>query len=286
MNFSTERTDALWWLMISPDSNAVRTLLGVLPLPAWRQDIPRLTRGVLARQQGGHWNTTIANAWGVLALEKFSSLFEPTPVAGYTEAEFGGLKKGVEWQETTKQPALNFPWPATGQGELELKHSGTGRPWAIIQTRAAIPLTEPLFAGFRLQRTVTPVTQKQPGIWSRGDVARIRLELEAQADMTWVVVDDPIPAGATLLGSGLGRDSELLTQGERNEGWVWPAYEERRFDAFRAYYRFVPKGKWAVEYTVRYNTPGRFELPPSRVEALYAPEMFGEQPNAAVEIGE
>ena len=67
---------------------------------------------------------------------------------------------------------------------------------------------------------------------------------------------------------------------------MWPVYEERRFEAFRAYYRFVPKGQWAVEYTVRYNTPGRFELPPSRVEALYAPEMFGEQPNPAIEIGE
>jgi uncharacterized protein YfaS (alpha-2-macroglobulin family) len=30
---------------------------------------------------------------------------------------------------------------------------------------------------------------------------------------------------------------------------------------------------------VRLNTPGRFLLPNSRVEALYAPEMFGEMPN-------
>jgi len=32
------------------------------------------------------------------------------------------------------------------------------------------------------------------------------------------------------------------------------------------------------------NNPGRFELPATRVEALYAPEMFGELPNRVWEI--
>jgi rhamnose utilization protein RhaD (predicted bifunctional aldolase and dehydrogenase) len=50
-------------------------------------------------------------------------------------------------------------------------------------------------------------------------------------------------------------------------------------DAYRAYYDFVPKGKFVTEYTIRLNQSGRFELPPTRVEALYAPEMFGEAPN-------
>src|SRR5690606_25794564 len=122
--------------------------------------------------------------------------------------------------------------------------------------------------GFRIQRTVTPVSQQVPGRWTRGDVARVRLDLEAQSDMSWVVVDDPVPGGASLLGSGLGGQSQILQRGEERTGPVWPAYEERRFDAFRAYYRFVPKGKWTVEYTVRFNNPGTFQLPATRVEAM------------------
>jgi uncharacterized protein YfaS (alpha-2-macroglobulin family) len=35
---------------------------------------------------------------------------------------------------------------------------------------------------------------------------------------------------------------------------------------------------------VRLNNPGRFDLPAPRVEALYAPEMFGETPNDAVRV--
>ena len=44
------------------------------------------------------------------------------------------------------------------------------------------------------------------------------------------------------------------------------------------------KGSLILEYTMRLNQSGRFNLPPTRVEALYAPEMFGELPNDVVEV--
>ena len=278
MGFSTEGNDRLWWLMVSVDENAVRSILALLDQPQWRADIPRLATGALGRQRQGHWDTTPANAWGTLAMEKFSAAFESIPVSGYTEAELAGIKKGMQWTDATKQSALNFAW-GDGPETLTAKHTGQGKPWAIIQSRAAVPLKKPLFAGYSIKRSIEVVEQHQSGVWTKGDVARIKLEMDAQADMTWVVVDDPVPAGASILGSGLGGDSQLLVTGEKREGWVWPAFEERRFEAFRAYYDYVPKGKWSFEYTVRLNNPGTFELPPTRVEALYAPEMFGELPN-------
>lgn len=39
-----------------------------------------------------------------------------------------------------------------------------------------------------------------------------------------------------------------------------------------------------MEYTIRLNNVGEFSLPPTRVEALYAPEMFGESPNAKIKV--
>ena len=72
--------------------------------------------------------------------------------------------------------------------------------------------------------------------------------------------------------------------GEKKEGWVWPTFEERSFEAFRAYYEYVPKGRWVVEYTLRLNQTGTFQLPTTRVEALYFPEMLGENLNADIEV--
>ena len=176
-----------------------------------------------------------------------------------------------------------FPWP-TKKEELLVSHQGTGKPWATIQSLAAIPLKVPLSSGYKIKKTIRAIEQKNPKEWTRGDIFRIRLEIEAQADQTWVVVSDPIPAGTTILGTGLERDSELLTKGEQRKGWVWPAFEERSFEAFRAYYEYVPKGSWTIEYTIRLNQGGRFQLPTTRVEALYFPEMFGEVPNKEVEV--
>jgi hypothetical protein len=283
MGFSTERTDSMWWLMISVDVNALRLLLSQMDSPEWKQDIPRLVRGALGRQRRGHWDTTVANAWGVLAMEKFSRTYESTPVTGESTATLAGRTQAVNWQTHPKGTTLSFAWPE-GRDVLELGIKGSGMPWATIQSLAAVPIREPLSSGFRIRRTVSAIEQKEKGIWSTGDIARVKLEIESQADMTWVVVNDPLPAGAAILGTGLGRDSRLATKGEETKGWVWPAFEERSFESFRGYYRFVPKGTWSVEYTIRLNNAGIFQLPPTRVEAMYAPEMFGELPNAVIQV--
>ncbi|RJG25100.1 alpha-2-macroglobulin family protein [Massilia cavernae] len=285
MGFSTEQQDGWWWLMMSADTNANRLLLAMMDNPKWQPDMGRMARGALGRQHKGRWSTTVANAWGVLAMDKFSATFESQPVTGTTTGELAGDERSAAWpaQEANAGLELAFPWPA-GMQDLAIAHKGSGKPWVTVQSLAAIPLKEPLFAGFRMTKTITPVDRKDANAWSRGDVYRVRLDLEAQSDMTWVVVDDPIPASATVLGSGLGRDSRIQSAGEVQEGWVWPAFQERSNEAFRSYYEFVPKGKWRVEYTVRLNNAGRFSLPPTRAEAMYNPGMFGELPNAALAV--
>ncbi|MCX5918230.1 MAG: MG2 domain-containing protein [Deltaproteobacteria bacterium] len=283
MSFSTERSDCLWWLMVSGDVNAVRAVLALLRSDRWKEDMPRLVQGALARQRQGKWDLTLANAWGVLAMEKFSRAFETVAVSGTTRAELLTRSQSIDWKALPKGKTSSFPWPEQ-KGDLTIIHQGSGKPWVTVQSLAAIPLKEPLSSGYKIQKTVTPLQRKDANRWSRGDILRVRLEMEGQADQTWVVVSDPIPAGSSILGSGLGRDSQLLTQEEKKEGWGWPAYEERSFEAFRAYYRYVPKGKWTVEYTLRLNQSGAFQIPTTRTESLYFPEMFGEIPNRIFEV--
>jgi uncharacterized protein YfaS (alpha-2-macroglobulin family) len=282
MGFATEQSDALWWLMISTDSNAARALLTLLDRPAWRADLPRMARGLMGRQQLGHWNTTVANAWGTLAMEKFSNAFEATNVSGSTSISSGPLRTSLAWQGGGEQHVA-IPW-ADGPMPLELAHHGAGKPWALVRAEAALPLQGPLRAGFSIERSIVGVEQQQAGTLRRGDVVRVHLKVAADSDMTWVVVDDPIPAGATILGAGLGGQSDLLTRDERERGAAWLAFQQRAFDSIRSYYRFVPKGEFSIDYTIRLNNPGTFQMPPTRVEAMYAPEMFGELPNAAVTV--
>jgi len=317
MTFSTERMDQLWWLMASSDGNAVRSLLTLMNLEGWRNDLPRLTAGALGRMRQGHWDTTTANAWGVLAMDKFSAQYEKTPVGGTTSAGLNGKTRSLDWQKAPAGGTLSFNWP-TGKENLQVTHNGPGAPWATIGATAALRLTKQISSGFQVKRAVTkvggdaaagyedagtggqgrggaagaPGTGKNGGGDSHtspashgrsdrfnvGDIIRVRLDMEAQSDMTWVVLNDPIPAGASILRTGLGGDSLLLAAGEKTRGYAQEAFTERSQEAFRVYYEYVPKGKWSTEYTLRLNNEGVFQMPPSRLEALYAPEMFGETP--------
>ena len=64
----------------------------------------------------------------------------------------------------------------------------------------------------------------------------------------------------------------------------WDGEIKDAADSYRAYYRWVGEGSFQLDYTVRLNNAGRFELPPTRVEALYAPEVFGETPAQAIQV--
>ncbi|HEY2256351.1 MAG TPA: alpha-2-macroglobulin family protein, partial [Variovorax sp.] len=310
--FSTEQDDQWWWLMVNGDVNTARLLLAVLDDPAWKDDLGKLANGFIARQQNGAWHTTTANLWGSLALEKFSRRFESQPVTGITSASFGEARAQVDWSKVERIQAgdpggapnqasafgapaapgnlrnnsMFIPWPAppTPHDSLLVTQAGSGKPWLTLQSVAAVQLKAPFAAGYAIKKTITPIDPALKGVYTRGDILRVSLEVNASADMSWVAITDPIPAGATILGGGLGRDSQIATQGEKSAGNGWPAFEERSFEAFRSYYEYLPKGVVKMEYTLRLNNVGDFALPPSRVEALYAPEMFGEMPNDKVKV--
>jgi hypothetical protein len=141
MGFSTEKSDALWWLMISADSNANKLLIALLDAPAWREDVARLVTGSLFRMQRGHWNTTVANAWGVLAMNKFSDGFEKTPVSGTASATLAGVRFDHAWKpdDNPKPFRERLPWPTQAEA-LRLTQDGDGRPRVTLSSIAAIPL--------------------------------------------------------------------------------------------------------------------------------------------------
>jgi uncharacterized protein YfaS (alpha-2-macroglobulin family) len=182
---------------------------------------------------------------------------------------------------------LNWPKGSErGNVQVQFNHSGSGKPWIYFETISAIPLKAPLDMGYQISRKITAVTQTVPGIWKIGDVVNVELTVTAKADQPWVVVRDPIPAGASHLGTGLDGSSRLLDHAPKpnvptTEIQDWPTeYEEKSHANFISYAAYLPRGTYRISYRVRLNSAGEFKLPPSRVEAMYSPETFGEVPNA------
>ncbi|GAB4215294.1 MAG: MG2 domain-containing protein [Rhodoferax sp.] len=186
----------------------------------------------------------------------------------------------------------HLPWP-TGAGTrpLSLTHQGHGKPWLTLQTLSAWVPTQPLNAGYRLTRSVQrlgpdgqPLADAAP--YRVGDVLQVTLRIDASATQRWVAIDDPLPAGAAVLGTGLGRDTlvpPVRGPSDADRG-ADPDFVEAGLDAWRAYFALLPQGTSTLRYTLRLNNAGDFALPPTRAQAMYAPDVQGLLPNARLTV--
>jgi len=98
--------------------------------------------------------------------------------------------------------------------------------------------------------------------------------------MTWVVVHDPIPAGSSIMEAGWVAIQNCSRRLKRSRAGCGRRLKRERKTASRAYYRFCAQGKVLSGIHGSSDNDGTFPvLPTTRVEAMYAPEMFGELPN-------
>jgi uncharacterized protein YfaS (alpha-2-macroglobulin family) len=298
----TDASSSSWWLMSSSDEAAIKALIATLGRPGWQDDAPKMMVGVSLRQVRGHWDTTTANAWGTVAAHKFAGLYPASAILGTTTMTLGNRTIAKAWPLAVDLRQASFPLPAA-QMPLRLAQSGGAGPWASVSVSAAVPLTKPLNAGYRMTRKVDVVQARTAGVLTRGDVVKVTITIEATAERNWVVIDDPIPAGGTIIGDLGGQSKILADQGKTGDGFdfvaldgdgkLWNvevgaqlAYVERGNDAWRAFFSWVPRGKLTVSYLVRLNAAGRFNLPPSRVEAMYSPAIRAQLPNAPVTVAQ
>ena len=286
--------EADWRLFSSPDQAAYGVFGVSIDDNAWAKDVGRMARGVVARLRLGRFDTTMANAWAVTQLRRFSRKFEKDKVIGKTQVSAPGVSDSYDWGSKPDGEVKQLAWPTDSAKKpqtVAFSHAGGGKPWIHLETLSAIPLKDPFFKGYKVSRKVTPVIQQKSGEWRVGDVANVELTVTADADQSWVVVRDPLPAGASHLGTGLNGSSRLLnrepSQGPTNvdvEGWP-TEFEEKSLGYFTSYAGYLPRGKYNLSYRIRLNSAGEFKMPVTRVEAMYAPETFGESPNADWKVG-
>ena len=142
----SDQDKAPWWLMSSGDEAAIKAVIATLGRPGWQDDAAKMMVGVSLRQQRGHWDTTTANAWGTIAAQKFATLYPASAITGTTTLSLGtqSISRAGRWRAISAQ--VSFPLPAAPT-PLQLSQASGAGPWATVQVSAAVPLTQPLFAG-------------------------------------------------------------------------------------------------------------------------------------------
>ncbi|MCX8027316.1 MAG: MG2 domain-containing protein [Thermodesulfovibrionales bacterium] len=272
--FNNERADRLVWLMVTPDTNMARTILTLVDDDGYKDVVRNLLLGFIKRSSKGIWDTTTANAWGSIALNRFASRHEGVGISGKTTTSLNGQTRSVLWNERQDEYSISYTTPSR-VSTLNIQHEGTGSPWVMLTIKTSKPPKDAVFSGYEIKKEIEKT--KTAGL-NVGDIVKVKIQIDAKADMTWVVLRDPIPAGAVITRIGLNSEVSDVRQN------IVPVFEEKASDSYRVYFDYIPKGRWQVEYLMRLNTSGRFNLPPTRIEALYSPDVFGELPNERIVI--
>jgi uncharacterized protein YfaS (alpha-2-macroglobulin family) len=97
-----------------------------------------------------------------------------------------------------------------------------------------------------------------------GDLVEVELEIDSKNDYEYLIFEDPKAAGFEPfeVRSGYTRDGT-------------GAYMEMRDETVCFFMRRLARGKHSVSYRLRAEIPGSFSALPTRVYAMYAPELRG-----------
>ncbi len=283
----------------------LRALLAVNPKHVYAA---RIARQLLAlRQPEGSWRSTQEDGWALLALADYRRLQESGAAAFDAQASLGGSEllsvkfaKDSLREDTIFVPASTL---ATRGGTLSFDLSGGGPLYysaALKYATTTLPTRgrdEGLFVT-KYMRSVAPaaVADAQKSIPKRttatvapGDLVLVDLLFESAEPRQHVVLDDPLPAGLEALDYDLdttskaARDASNKANGSKTT-WLGTTFRtatshrEVRDDRVVTYFDAIEPGMYRVTYLARATSAGTFVLPPTRIEAMYSPEVYGRTP--------
>ena len=308
-----EEQNVDWWAMNSDTRTTAMVLAALVQLDPENNLNPNIMRWLMvARNAGGFWRSTQETAWSLIALTDwmrftgelkgsypFGAFLNDKPIASgeastatLTQTTIVTLPIALLLQEVATGLA-------TGSNRLTLSRGPSsadgseGRLYYTAHLKAYFPVPElkALDRGIAVQRRYTlascsegiacaDVTQAKVG-----DVIRVNLTLIAPSDLYYVQLEDPIPAGADLVDTGLATTSQLASgptldrDGGRNRlyGWWWNWYSrsELRDDRVALFASQLGKGTYEYSYTFRVTSAGQFNVIPTFVNEQYFPEVFG-----------
>lgn len=264
-------------------------------------DAPRLVKYLLNnRKHATYWNSTRDSAVCVEAfveyLRQTDELATDSKVEVYVD---GKLRKTVEYSpktlfETDGTLVLDAAQIASGDRDIVLKTTGANplyynaylefftledpiekaglevkverHYYKLVPKKDATSLVEGgrgQAVSQRVERFEKIALNSGDSVAS-GDLLEVELILESKNEYESILLEDRKAAGYEPVETSSGYNGNNLG-----------AYVEYRDDRVCFFASRIPQGRTTVSYRLRAETPGRFSALPTRVEAMYAPELKG-----------
>jgi uncharacterized protein YfaS (alpha-2-macroglobulin family) len=298
-----EEADYDRWAMNTDTRSTAVILDALVHLNSDNALIPQVVRWLMVARKDGIWETTQETAWSLIALTDWMVL--TGELEG--EYEYGAWLNGDALATGTVTPSNVDESVHLRVGVAELladasnhltigRGPGEGRLYYTAHLKVYLPVEEiePLNRGVIVQRRyVDPeCTQgaKCPEVEQVqvGDVVQVRLTIIAPHDLYYVVVEDPLPAGAEAIDTSLdttslvAQEPGLYREAEEEiwydfyyRWWRWYSHSEMRDEKVVLFADYLAAGTYEFVYTFRATLPGEYHVIPTTANEFYFPEVFG-----------
>lgn len=265
----------------SVTAHALRALLSAEPQSLLA---PAVVRRLMGTRDGPGWASTKSTSEAVLALALFlQTTNELHPRFQASVTLDGASVARIDGTESTAfAPPVVVTLAANqlaGHKTLTLAKDGAGTLYATRTVRSLAPPAQavPAAQGIAVERTFQ-VPASNPiaaGTVPSGQEIDVSVDLTADADYRYALLEEPIPAGCEVMPEG-DTDDDSTRGGIRRE-----VHDNRLVFFFDA----LPQGRTHLTYRLRTETPGTFRILPSIASLVYFPEVRGNSGLATVQVG-
>jgi hypothetical protein len=278
----------------------------------------RLARSLLGLRRDGAWRTTQENAWALLALSDYRKVQEAGGQDFHAKTYLRGnevLDSPFSAQSTREDRLFVSADKLAGDagGLLAFDVSGEGKVFYAAELSYATttlpqkPRDEGLFVQKYVRgveaalvgQALASIPKRSADAVTAGDLVVVDLLFESAEPRDRVVLDDPLPAGLEALDYDLDTTSQAKRDAEeaqrnqadlRGDRWLGTTYRstasrrEVKDDRVLTFFDHIEPGMYRVHYLARATSIGTFITPPTRVEAMYVPEVYGRTAASALVV--
>jgi hypothetical protein len=111
----------------------------------------------------------------------------------------------------------------------------------------------------------------------RGKRYVVEIKVITPKERYFAALDDSLPAGfeAVNLDFATEANEKGIMEGSQNNWWGTFDYNEKYFDHVVFFANYLKNGEHVIKYVVKASTTGKFQIPQTKAEEMYAPENFG-----------
>jgi hypothetical protein len=286
-----------WFYSSSLRTTAI-VLQTLLELDIHNDFIPAMVSWMISRRQAGRWSSTQENFYAFYALNQYYRKYEESDPDFVLDVklETERLLK-TSMTEVTNSIRRDLPLEKWAPGEkktLTIDKSGPGSLYYetrmhYVPSQSSGPRDE----GFSIQKQFLSLEGEPLTEFKSGEMVIVSLRIITPQERLFVVVDDPVPAGVEAVNPDFKIESREMQRKMRqwarqieNNSPFWRGFNhvEIHSDRVRLFADSLAPGIHYHHYLARILLPGKFQLPPTKAEEMYSPEVFGRNDEKVITI--